>query len=260
MFPNTVVVPLDGSDLATRALAVARAFARQTRGRLLLVSTRWDHDLGSARSYLEGIASTCTGLDVETVVIADRPAAEAILLVASETTDRIVCMTSHGRGRVRWALLGSVAEQIVRESAAPVILLGRHCRTEWPNNFRRVLLCVDGATTSPTVLPAALEWATHLGLEVHVASAVHPLDTEPPDAVLDAIVEQFDARRLSAYKSIVRSSFAAGALADLGDSLDVDLIAMSSHARTGAGRVALGSVTMGVVSMAHCPVLVTCTV
>ena len=32
---------------------------------------------------------------------------------------------------------------------------------------------------------------------------------------------------------------------------------MSSYARTGAARLALGSVTTGVVGMARCPVLVT---
>ena len=45
--------------------------------------------------------------------------------------------------------------------------------------------------------------------------------------------------------NIIRSSYPAGALADLADTLDVGLVAMSSHARTGAARLALGSVTMG---------------
>jgi nucleotide-binding universal stress UspA family protein len=54
----------------------------------------------------------------------------------------------------------------------------------------------------------------------------------------------------------VRSSYPAGALADLAESLAVGLVAMNSHARTGVARIALGSVTMGVVGMARCPVLV----
>jgi nucleotide-binding universal stress UspA family protein len=127
MFPNTIVVPLDGSEFAARAVPVAHAFVRQTGGGMLLMSTRWDDDIESARAYLDEVAPTYQDVDVSTIVIGDRPAASAIQLVATESAGRIVCMTTHGRGRIRWALLGSVAEEVVRESSDPVLLLGRHC-------------------------------------------------------------------------------------------------------------------------------------
>jgi nucleotide-binding universal stress UspA family protein len=44
--------------------------------------------------------------------------------------------------------------------------------------------------------------------------------------------------------------------ADAADEHGADLTTMSSHARTDAARLALGSVTMGVVGLTHCPVLV----
>jgi nucleotide-binding universal stress UspA family protein len=98
--PHTIVVPLDGSEFAARALLVARAFVHQTGDRMLLMSTRWDDDMTSARSYLDEIAAAHQDVDVSTVVIADRPAASAIQIVAIESPGRIVCMTTHGRGRV----------------------------------------------------------------------------------------------------------------------------------------------------------------
>ena len=105
------------------------------------------------------------------------------------------------------------------------------------------------------VEPDAVDWAKTLGLEVHVATVIHPLEAAGPDAVLDAVVERMEAQGVHAHR-YVRSTYAAGAIADFAETVDADLVAMSSHARTGTARVALGSVTMGVVGMARCPVLV----
>ena len=55
MFPDTIVVPPDGSELAARALPVARAFVRQSGGRLLLMTTRGDDDMRSASAYLDEV-------------------------------------------------------------------------------------------------------------------------------------------------------------------------------------------------------------
>jgi len=256
MFPDTIVVPLDGSEFAARAVPVANAIARQRGGRLLLMTARWDHASAEARAYLEKVAADHTDVDVSTLVIEDRPAPAAIQLVVGQAPGRIVCMTTHGRGRARWALLGSVAEVVVREASDSVILVGRHCRDEWPDRLQRMLVAVDGSTPEPAVLPHALAWARALDLEVHVATVVHPLDAAPVDASISAITDRATSEGLSVEAHIVRSSFPAGALADCAASLGIDLIAMSSHARTGAARFALGSVTIGVTGLAGCAVLV----
>ena len=223
------------------------------------MTTHWDGDVAAPSAYLAQVASAAQDVEMDTVVIHDRHAAQAIEVVARAEPARIVCMTSHGRGRLRWALLGSVAEQIVSESRDPVLLLGQHCRTEWPYGLQRLLICVDGSSTDPTVLPTAIEWAKALGLDIDVAMAIHPLDTVTNEDVLDAIAGKAEAEGLRVRTNFIRSSYPAGALADLADSLDAGLVAMSSHARTGAARLAVGSVTMGVVGMAGCPVLVATT-
>ena len=132
----------------------------------------------------------------------------------------------------------------------------RQCGTEWPDGLKHLLIGIDGSTKTPSVLPTAVEWARKLDLDVHRAMAIHPLDTAPPEAVLGVIADQIEAEGLRVRPSVVRSSYPAGPLADLAESLDVGLVAMNSHARTGVARFALGSVTMGVVGMARCPVLV----
>jgi nucleotide-binding universal stress UspA family protein len=119
-----------------------------------------------------------------------------------------------------------------------------------------MLIGIDGSTDTPSVLPTAIDWARDLDLDVHLATAIHPLDTAPPDPVLGVIAGKVEAEGLRVQTTVVRSSYPAGALAYLAESLDIGLIAMNSHGRSGVARVALGSVTMGVVGMARCPVLV----
>jgi hypothetical protein len=78
MFPDTIVVPLDGSDFAARAVPVATARMEPRAGRIVLVTTRWDGDAIEPHEYLEKTAGTIDGVRVETVVIYDRPPAETI--------------------------------------------------------------------------------------------------------------------------------------------------------------------------------------
>ena len=154
MFPNMIVVPLDGPEFAATGLAFARAFVHQSGGRTLLMSTREDDDRRSARAYLDKVAAAQQGVEVSAVVVADRD-----------------CGARGGTG----------------------CCARRDPRTD--------------------------------GGQGH------------------------------AHKGVLRSIYTAGAI-DFAGSADVDLVALSSHARTGSARVGLGSVTMGVVGMARCPVLV----
>ena len=115
------------------------------------------------------------------------------------------------------------------------MLLGRHCRTEWPNNFRKMVVCVDGASAAPAVEPDAVEWAKTLGLDVHSR------DRDPSarysrtrrGARRDRRTDG-GPRTARAQVRAARSRYPAGAIADFAESIDADLVAMSSHARANA--------------------------
>ena len=99
-------------------------------------------------------------------------------------------MTTHGRGGVRWAALGSVAEDVIGRTDRPILLVGRNCRPDSLDRSR-LLVCADGSDECPERLaPAAREWAQMLGLDVHVGRVTHPLDVdsaERSDVLLDAL-------------------------------------------------------------------------
>ncbi|HTK15162.1 MAG TPA: universal stress protein, partial [Acidimicrobiia bacterium] len=158
--PQTIVVPLDGSELSERALPVGREIARRLKGRVLLMDTHWDDlDEDRKRSYLIRLAGQAGDVPTDVATVDVHPNAPAIEHLVSDDPDRIVCMTSHGRGRVRWAVLGSVAEQVVHETRRPIVLVGRHCRDDWLDDARYMLVCVDGKTVEDPVIPVAIRWA-----------------------------------------------------------------------------------------------------
>jgi nucleotide-binding universal stress UspA family protein len=260
---RTIVVPLDGSRFAESAIPVARAIARRVDGRVLLMTTHWDDsDRAHRTAYLEGLAVQVDDVLTDVTSIDEHPAAPAIEHLVSDSPDRIVCMSSHGRGRFRWAVLGSVAEQVVSESRRPILLVGRHCRADWPKEVSHMLVCVDGSTVADPIVPVATRWATALGLDVHVAVVIHPLDFEGvsfPDEAVDAIVARFVAAGVEAAPVVLRGVHTAGAIADYASEVPVALIAMSTHARGGMARFALGSVAMGTVGLAECPLLLAST-
>jgi nucleotide-binding universal stress UspA family protein len=254
--PRTVVVPLDGSSFAERAIPVGRKLAWQLGGDLGLLSARWDDVPQQAEEYLARVAEE--NGHAETMFVQDRGAAEAIVLEAQGDRDPVICMTTHGRGAFRWSVLGSVAEEVVRNARRPVLLVGRHCPAD-AAPFRTAVLTVDGSDADDPAVPVAIEWAQALGLGVEVVQVIHPLDVEDavePNKVTQSIVARLRDAGLSVRFVSLRSRLVAHAIADHAATVDHPIVVMSSHARTGVGRVALGSVAMGTVAMAAAPVLV----
>ncbi len=138
---TTIVVPLDGSELAQRALPYVERLARILSMEVLLArvvrtENPTDADLGfrvpafreevnwEATEYLEQVAQHLRdkGLTVRSQVLAG-PAARALLSLAHETPQNLIAMTTHGRtGLSRW-MMGSVASTLVRRSGVPVLVL-----------------------------------------------------------------------------------------------------------------------------------------
>jgi nucleotide-binding universal stress UspA family protein len=256
--PNTLVVPLDGSPFAERAVPVACALAERMHGGVILVSAPYHGPLEPI-SYVREVAERCTNVPVETIASDVQLPAEAILSVVGESDARTICMTSHGRGGLRWSVMGSNAEEVLRASDRPVVLVGRQCRDDFLTRGTHLLAGVDGPESATALAPAAEAWAARLGLQLNAAFVVHPLDVEAaehPETVLDPIIEAFGGSE-HVKAELLFHSYVAGVVADYAENLPAALVALNSHGRQGLARVALGSVTMAVLHQAPCPVLVT---
>ena len=139
-----LVVPLDGSKLAEQALPVAAELARELGVPVRLVRAL---DVDLVRAAVQAgpavaAAHAASQARLETGILAELEARAASLreqgaaataevlhgaavpaLLAALVPDDLLVLTTHGRGNVgRW-LLGSVAEPLVRQAVAPVLLV-----------------------------------------------------------------------------------------------------------------------------------------
>jgi nucleotide-binding universal stress UspA family protein len=254
---KTLLVPVDGSHFAERALPVATNLASRIGADVEVVTTPWEGRQQKAEQYLASLVALF-GDELATNVVAGKTAAGAILRAASDLADVTVCMASHGRGGFRWAMLGSVAETVVRESATPAVLVGRHARPV-PADATEILLCWDGGPASLSIVRPACAWAQALDVGVHFVRVAHPLDLDPNDQNDDALEQAVNLVRghgVAVGRTLLNDAHFSGALADFATMRNAAMIAMTSRARTGMERVGLGSVTMGVVGCSPCPVLV----
>jgi nucleotide-binding universal stress UspA family protein len=138
MKPKTILVPLDGSPIAEGALPTAVELARETPGAVIvltrvaeaqalaLVDPTTAHAVGlrEAQDYLNEVATRLRdrGVAITTSVWYGLPVS-AIVQAARAVKADLIVMNSHGRGGLRRAVLGSVAEGVLRRTHTPILLL-----------------------------------------------------------------------------------------------------------------------------------------
>jgi nucleotide-binding universal stress UspA family protein len=146
---NTIVVPLDGSELAEMALAYGEGLARQMGLNISLIrvvstpvmtypgteATAYDPKMladieNAAAGYLQQKQTELgkKGLKIEYKVKVGNPA-EHVIDFAEGHEGTLIVMSTHGRsGIARW-ILGSVADRILRESHGPILLIRSQAKT-----------------------------------------------------------------------------------------------------------------------------------
>lgn len=196
MFTN-ILVPLDSSQLAEKAIPTALAIAHHDHAclRLLSVATVAQaiyidpteyaaispgeiatENRQQCTNYLQAKQQhlQTTGVRVTYHVHEGDPAATILDTAVAHNVD-LIAMTTHGyTGMTRW-LLGSVTEKVLRAATCPVLVL----RDDVPINH--ILITLDGSAMAETVLTPALALAEALGSRVTLLRA----RAEPP--LLDSI-------------------------------------------------------------------------
>jgi nucleotide-binding universal stress UspA family protein len=222
------------------------------------------HD--QALSYLYGLREKLPemrGLDL----IRTGDPADAILQVALEFNIDLIAMCTHARtGLAKW-FMGSVAETVVRRAQLPVLLMRPDIPA--PNAvLRRILVPLDGSEESLTILTAVKRLALRTGAEVvllHVTErGLSPLSQrggpgapgipEDPEQKLLAVADRLGQSDLI-YWQVIAHGDPVEEILNHAKTLDADLIAMSTHARSGRERAIFGSVAQEVLGSAERTVL-----
>lgn len=277
-----ILIPLDGSATAEGILPPLRRLMGHDETEVVLlhaitmVPIADGYHAGLLQQIREGaerhILETVSRLEKAGVrtraILRDGPPAETILEVAREEGVSLIAMATHGRsGLSRW-VFGSVTEKVLRASPVPLLVVRSFAPTEEgdlaPSSeeervFRNVLIPLDGSETSLAVVPTVAEFARH-----HDARATILYVEDPQTAGADPGLRVAEALR-DAQEDLERRGVPVDRLVRQGDPAleilrvsrhrPVDLMAMSTHGRSGFSRWVFGSVTEKVMRTVTVPML-----
>jgi nucleotide-binding universal stress UspA family protein len=198
------------------------------------------------------------------------PAPIIINYAESQDVDLVVMGTA-GRTGISRLLNRSVAVDVVRESACPVVVTREG--SAMPNSISRILVPVDLSAFSAPLLRAAARVAGDFDAELVITHVVEPLPFPVPlvgavtihDLIPDPIREtEVHLKRLiesmeglpDGVRVHVHEGHAAVGIQEAAEEVNADLVVMASHGRSGLERIMLGSVTARVLRRSECAVQV----
>src|SRR5262245_3693054 len=155
---KSILVPLDGSSASEQALPLAVSLARKANACLRLVTVRAPMAPFSGvapppkeQDYVDMIAwriRQANHLSVFAAVL-DGPIAETLSEHARSVGASLIVMTTHGRGPFSRFWLGSVTDQLLRNSPIPLLVV-RPTSNEAPVDRdwkpRSILVPLDGSS------------------------------------------------------------------------------------------------------------------
>jgi len=284
---RTIMVPLDGSSFSEHALPLALRAARLSDASLHLVcvSDSDQHhtdtttiDTQPESAYLARIADRLAANwhgPIETTLL-DGAVTESIAAYAESHRVDLVVMTTHGRGVLSRAWLGSVADRLSRRLPMPMVLVRPHknnpADSANPPSINHLLIPLDGSELSEQIVAHAIALgrltdATYtLFQTIAIFTPDYGVGIYPPTDVdiaawmktaqqyLDRIATGMRAEGLQVQTEVF-VGFAATSILDYARDHAVDLIAIETHGRSGVARLVLGSVADKIVRGAGVPVL-----
>lgn len=253
-----VLVPLDGSPEADRALDPAIVLAHRTGVAVTLLTQEVAGSDEGRGDHVAALAARHGGEATVDTVVVDRESAVLAITEACRP-GTLVCMASHGRGRSQ-SVLGSVAEAVLRTVGRPVLMVGPRAQVDRSLVNGRVVACLDGSVMAALALDPARHWSDLLALPlwlVTVAARGAPLDRAERYDVLESGELAGVADRLGGVAGweVLHDDEPASALARLAAE-DVALLVMTTHGRTGWEKLLVGSVVSATIHEAPVPVLV----
>ena len=282
---KTILVPLDGSDIAARAVPFAATLAARAGSEIVLLRavntlSVYSERAGFAlkREAQEALNVTAAPLEADGLTVftrvVDQPAESAILEAANDPDVSLIVMSSHGRGGLGRVIYGSVTDTVLRHARVPVLIVPPHGLDGWPKDGRlKILVPLDGSEQSKSALGPTCELADILGGSLLLGSVVtFPsytmyaegyvfVDPEATESVLaetrrylEGIAEglRTETRPVEVCATYGTPYFG---ITNIARDRGVGLIVMATHGRGGMTRALLGSVATATLRQAGVPIV-----
>lgn len=273
-----ILLALDGSPVSEAIFPYLRPLVHRSGVQLFLVravtpaaveplAEVLEEERRAAERHLSSVADRLReqGIQVRTFVRVGSPPRVLSRVAAEEYAD-LVAMSTHGRTGLERALFGSVTDRMLRESPVPVLAIRPRMPPRgdvWEpgagHALRAVRVPLDGSERSRGILPWVRELASIVRARVTLLRVVEP-------SAGDEGLEQAERELAQGARFLAEAALAAETRVERGDPAaailaaarrqPADLIAMTTHGRTGPGFTTTGSVTERVLHHAGVPVLV----
>lgn len=282
-----ILVPLDGSTLAERALPWAKAVAGRPHAHITLYQTTgqlagyW-FDPPTPRLDLEAHIEAYLSQQAELLqaqgvacdrVVGDEAAGPGIVAAAARQKANMIVMSTHGRSGLRRRLYGSVADYVLRHASVPILLVtAASIDPPMADGHLRVLLALDGSELAEAALPVVATLGQTVPTTVSLLRVVEPpayatlgegaayvaYDPEAERLVahryLDDIAERLRAQGLETHTK-VSAGLPAQEILAASRADKTDLVALATHGRGGVARMMFGSVAEAVLHGGLSPIL-----
>jgi len=285
-----ILVPLDGSDTAEIVLPYVEEITAKLGAEIVLVSVSEPAAAGVDHlhhSYLEQTKEQVQRqledwrgkekAKVQSRVLMGEPASE-ILGYADESNVDLIAMASRGRSSQGPWLLGNVAAKVLRATGRLLLLIrapASDTALQEKRLVKRILVPLDGSGVGAAAIPHVEALAQALGAELVLFQVLETVTTwtgleagasqhmpQGEENILASALPYLEGveQRLNKRGLTTSSVAALGSPADqiisYAEAHDIDLIAMSTHGRSGIGRWVFGSVTDKVLHAGNTAVLV----
>jgi nucleotide-binding universal stress UspA family protein len=199
------------------------------------------------------------------------PVATRILEVASQEAADLLVVGTHGRTGLQRAMLGSIADRMVRQATCPVLTVRPRPESRPRREIRRICYATDFSPTARAAWPWVVAIASAAGAEVDLVRVTFApvADRHMPAEAIGRMAQllqeqgQIEVERFLERSTLPRERIhvrlspgvPGEQIVHQAQERAADLIVMGTHGWSGVVRWMLGSVAHYVIQTAPCPVL-----
>ena len=267
-----ILIPTDFSDHAEYALKVAAQIARKNGGEIILLHMlELPHEgsdaVGSGsdipeimffknaairrledlmdEDYLEGLKVS--------EIIQFELAFDGILKISKKNNVDLIVMGSHGASGFKEMFIGSNAEKVVRNSDVPVLIIKKEQENFKVDDF---VFASDFSDEIKKPFEKVVEFANRFDSNLHLVMINTPNNfksTDVSNGIMKKFLSSFNVSKVKTH--IYNESNVEKGILNFANSVNADLIGMSTHGRKGLSHFFNGSISEDLVNHANRPVV-----